>query len=194
MLDELTNPIPPSSDRSLVRRLQTGEADAATNLYYRYAKRLWSLADNQIGTLLAKRVEADDVVQSVFRTFFRRVVDGQYDVPEGEEIWGLFLTIALNKVRASAVRHSAAKRDIARTTTLSHEHESVAAPDSGAVLRQVVAEVLSQLPPMHQQVVTMRIDGHTSEEIAGAVSRSRRTVERVLQQFRKTLSAEIEEH
>ncbi len=48
---------------------------------------------------LAGRVDADDIVQSVFRTFFRRVAKGDYEVPDGEELWKLFLVIALNKVR-----------------------------------------------------------------------------------------------
>lgn len=182
-----------SSDRSLLRRLRKGESDAATDLYYRYANRIRALAGAQIGDRLARRVEPEDVVQSVFRTFFRRVVDGHYDVPDGDEIWGLFLVIALNKVRAMGVRHAAAKRDIARERPLSDDHSDIPAPDSDdTVLAEVVAQILEALPDMHQQVVSMRIDGHSTDEISQAVSRSRRTVERVLQEFRTRLSAQID--
>jgi hypothetical protein len=34
-------------------------------------------------------VDAVDLVQSIFRTFFRRVRRGCYDVPDGEELWKL---------------------------------------------------------------------------------------------------------
>lgn len=184
-----------ATDHSLLRRVRTGEDDAATDLYHRYAKRLWSLANNQLGQKLSRRLEADDVVQSVFRTFFRRVVEGQYDVPAGKEIWGLFLVIALNKVRAAAVRNSAQKRDTARTEALSATHEQVAAPrdDHAAILRDVIAEIVSTLSETQQQIITMRIEGFSADEIAKAAERSKRTVERVLQQFRARLTAEIEE-
>ena len=87
------------SDGSLMRRLQTGSQDAATQLYLRYAKRLHALSRAKCSPDLAARVDSDDIVQSVFRTFFRRVEKGEYDVPDGEELWKLFLVIGLNKIQ-----------------------------------------------------------------------------------------------
>src|SRR6516165_12171184 len=100
------------SDRTLLRRFQSGEADAATLLYLRYAARITSLAWNQRGADLASRFDPDDIVQSIFRTFFRRAAEGHYDVPEGEDLWKLFLVIGLNKIRATGAYHRAAKRDV----------------------------------------------------------------------------------
>src|SRR4051812_44816665 len=79
------------TDRSLLLRLQMGRPDAPTQLYLRYAQRLHALAQKQSSPELARRLEPDDIVQSVFRTFFRRAAAGQYEVPEGEEIWKLLL-------------------------------------------------------------------------------------------------------
>src|SRR5262245_43754448 len=107
--DSPSAPEPPSAneltDRSLLRRIQQGQSDASTELYLRYAKRLMEVAASQTSADLAKRVEPEDIVQSVFRTFFRRVTLGQYTVPEGEELWKLLLVIALNKVRAAGSFH-----------------------------------------------------------------------------------------
>src|SRR3954447_25024565 len=100
----------PVSDRSLLRRLQHGQADASTELYLRYAERLLALAAAQSSPELARRVDPEDIVQSVFRTFSRRASLGHYTVPDGEEIWKLLLVIALNKVRAVGAFHRAAKR------------------------------------------------------------------------------------
>src|SRR5438105_836394 len=104
-----------ASDRSLLRRLQAGSQDAATQLYVRYAHRLHALARAQSSAELAGRVEAEEIVQSVFGSFFRKAGSGYYDVPEGEELWKLFLVIALNKIRAKGAYHRAAKRDIRLT-------------------------------------------------------------------------------
>ena len=88
-----------SSDRSLLRRFRHGQADAPTQLYLRYAERLQALAARQTSPELGRRLDPEDIVQTVFRTFFRRVAEGSYDVPDGEEIWKLLLVIALNKIR-----------------------------------------------------------------------------------------------
>jgi RNA polymerase sigma-70 factor (ECF subfamily) len=188
----------PSSDRTLLRRFQSGEADAATLLYLRYAARLSSLAWTQRGPDLASRFDPDDIVQSIFRTFFRRAAEGHYDVPEGDDLWKLFLVIALQKIRDACSYHRAAKRDV-RTT------RSIDAPDSHgaavadrneiglAELKMVVDELLGGLPATQRVIVELRIEGFQVEEIAQKTGRSRRTVERGLQEFRAQLGAILRE-
>src|SRR4051794_30331946 len=83
------------SDQSLLQRFRRGQDDAPTLLYLRYAERLRALAAKQSSPSLAARVDPEDIVQSVFRTFFRRAALGHYNVPDGEEIWKLLLVIAL---------------------------------------------------------------------------------------------------
>src|SRR5687768_13844274 len=109
---------PALSDRSLLRRLRGGCQDAATALYIRYAHRLRALVKAQCSTALSRRVEPDDIVQSVFHRFFKRVCLGHYDVPDGEELWGLFLVMALNKVRSEETFHRADKRNLHLTQTI----------------------------------------------------------------------------
>ena len=69
------------TDRSLLRRLQQGQADASTELYLRYAERLLAVAAAQTSPDLARRVDPEDIVQSVFRTFFRRASLGPLHRP-----------------------------------------------------------------------------------------------------------------
>ncbi|MBI3469334.1 MAG: sigma-70 family RNA polymerase sigma factor [Planctomycetes bacterium] len=181
------------SDRSLLRRFQHGQQDAATLLYQRYAKRLHALAAAQCLPDLARRVDPDDIVQSVFRTFFRRAAEGHYDVPAGEELWKLFLVIALNKVRRAGLFHRAAKRDV-RKTADGDAYEQALQDDTGqdevalTVLRLVIEQTMAGLPRSHRQIVELRIQEYEVPEIAGITQRSMRTVERVLQQFRQKLS------
>src|SRR5262245_33045959 len=146
------------TDRSLLRRFRRGQEDASTLLYLRYAGRLHALAARQSGADLARRLDPEDIVQSVFRTFFRRAARGEYEVPDGEEIWRLLLVIALNKVRAAAVHHRAAKRDAARTVGgegLAHSLASEADRDEQAltVLRLVVDEALTKLPEAQRRMI-----------------------------------------
>ena len=188
----------PASDRSLLRRFRGGQADASTLLYLRYASRLHGLALKKSSAALARRVEPEDIVQSVFRTFFRRVSQGHYDVPDGEEIWKLLLVIALNKVRSAAVHHGAAKRDMGRTTAGAEYERAVESAATGdeaglAVVRMVVDELLVGLEEPRRRVVELRIEGYEVAEIAEKVGRSKRSVERTLQEFRARLGAQIHE-
>jgi RNA polymerase sigma-70 factor (ECF subfamily) len=184
------------SDRSLLRRYRLGQEDAATQLYVRYAERLRALAAAQCSSALARRVEPDDIVQSVFRTFFRRVMRGGYNVPAGGELWNLFLVIALNKIRSLATFHLAAKRDVRLVKTgdtLDRALDDVAQTDQSAldVLRLIIDEILDSLPAVQRQMIELRIQEYEVAEIAERTSRSKRTVERVLQQFRKRLQREM---
>jgi RNA polymerase sigma-70 factor (ECF subfamily) len=164
----------------------------------RYAERLLSIAAAQAAPALAQRVDPEDIVQSVFRTFFRRVQLGQYSVPEGEELWKLLLVIALNKVRASGSFHRAAKRDVKRTA-VGEAYDLAIASQSGRdeaalnVLRIVVEDMLQDLPEAHRKIIELRIEGHEVNEIATSVQRSKRSVERELQEFRKRLQSALNE-
>lgn len=185
------------SDHSLLRRYRAGSQDAATLLYLRYAKRLRALAKAQCSPQLAHRLEVEDIVQSTFRSFFRGASRGLYEVPDGEELWKLFLVIALNKIRARGAYHRAAKRDMRRTTSgesgeraleeLSHE-------DSACVFLQLtIDEALDRLPPHQKQMVQLRIEGYEVAEIADKVGRSKRTVERGLQEAKQVLRVLLDE-
>ncbi|MBA4065198.1 MAG: sigma-70 family RNA polymerase sigma factor [Isosphaera sp.] len=191
-----TPPGPDATDRSLLRRVRAGEEDAATALYLRYADHLRALAARQSSAALATRLDPDDIVQSVFRTFFRRVGDNQYDVPAGDDLWRLFLVIALNKIRNAAAHHRAAKRDVRQTVPIGDDARRVEA-DGGAtglaVLRMVIDDALARLPEGTRRIVELRVEGFEVAEVADRVGRSKRSVERVLQQFRDELKGLLDE-
>ena len=50
---------------------------------------------------LAGRVDGEDVVQSVFRTFFRRTADGEFRLDGSAQLWRLLVRITLRKARAT---------------------------------------------------------------------------------------------
>jgi RNA polymerase sigma-70 factor (ECF subfamily) len=197
--DEASGSVAPAapSDQSLLRRYREGSQDAATQLYLRYARRLAALARVECGQDLNRRFDVEDIVQSVFGSFFRGVSQGDYDVPAGEELWRLFCVIALNKIRAKGAYHRAAKRDVRRTTggdragldALSAPHDEAAL----AFLELTVQEALGRLPPLHRAMLELRTQGYEVLEIARQTGRGKRTVERILQEGRETLQALLAE-
>ena len=181
-----------SSDRSLLQGIRHGNQDAASVLYHRYAHRLRALVQAKRSLDLASRVDHEDIVQSVFKSFFRGVSRGSYDVPAGEELWHLFMVITLNKVRAKGVFHRAAKRDVRLTVGDDDLHGSSGGlksdHDAYLLLKMAVEEALDRLPAQHKLVTQLRMEGDDVAEIARKTGRSKRSVERILQECREKLS------
>ena len=193
---ETSNPDQPPSDYSLLRRVRSGDEEAAAYLYHKYADRLCAFVKARTSSALASRLDAEDIVQSVFRSFFRVAGTGVYHVPDGGDLWKLLLTIALNKVRAQGVFHRAAKRDVGATTSLSQRDPGDASLGKedleDAFLQMALDDVLGRLSATERAAVELRLQGYEVDAIAQRVGRSKRTVERSLQRALRRLEALFE--
>lgn len=176
---------PAPSGCSLVRRVADGNPSAADELYHRYADRIRSLVRTHLSRSVARRMDPDDIVQSVFRRFFAAAGRGRYDLPTDADLWELFLTITLNRLRSAERFHRAAKRDV-RKTTHTGDLEAVAGEESDTLDRAVV-DALELLPETHREVVRLRLEGWEVAELANRIGRSKRTVERMLHEARVRL-------
>ncbi|MGL4461131.1 MAG: RNA polymerase sigma factor [Planctomycetia bacterium] len=185
----------------MLDRVRGGDDDAARDLYQRYAHRLRLVVRDRCPPSLAPRVDADDILQSVFRTFFRRAQQGQFAVHPGEDLWALLLTIALNKVRAQGRFHRAERRSITSTTG---SQSLEAAPDAAdrrgpssddqllVDLQMLITEIVEGLPKAHQLIIQRRLEGFNVDEIVAETGRSKRTVERLLHDFREILRDKLQ--
>ena len=63
---------------NLVARWRAGDQQAATELFSRYANRLIALARKRLSDKLAGHIDPEDVVQSVYRSFFADAREGRY--------------------------------------------------------------------------------------------------------------------
>jgi RNA polymerase sigma factor (sigma-70 family) len=184
-----------SSDPDLLHQTRDGRGEAFALLYRRYARRLRGVVRSQTSRVLAPRFDPEDVVQDAFAALYFEMVAGRCDGPENQDVWGLLVVIALNRVRALANSHRAAQRDIRRTLggDLSDRlMGSVPAPAEWPLveLRLLTGEVLGRLSPVERRVVQFRIEEYDVASIAARVRVSTRTVERVLHRFRSLLRAQ----
>ena len=74
-----------------------GDDEAAAKVFNRFARRIVGLARRHLHTSLQSKVDPEDVLQSVFRSFFLRCADGQFDLESWESLWGLLMSITLHK-------------------------------------------------------------------------------------------------
>src|SRR5689334_20930137 len=102
----------PVSSSDFLQRLQQGEQDAVELLFTRYASRLARVAEQHLSHRLAARLDGEDVVQSVFRTFVRRCREGGFRLDGPGQLWRLLLVITQRKARAAGRHHTAGVRGV----------------------------------------------------------------------------------
>src|SRR6516165_4467626 len=98
--------------RSSLDRWRAGNEGAARELFDTYVERLVALARRRISQRLAGRVDPEDIVQSVFRTFFHRAKEGQFRFEEQDDLCKLLMRITVHKTLRKVAFHKAAKRDL----------------------------------------------------------------------------------
>lgn len=174
--------------------VREGDEEAAGLLYERYARRVFGLVRSKLGTRLSSVTEPEDIVQSVFRSMFRGMQSGNYDAPPGSTLWNLLAVIAVRKLSNKATHHSAKRRDSSRNVALDAELDGLAdALDhaSAEFFEVCMRETLDLLRPLHREILSLRIQAYSVDEISGMVGRSRRTVERSLQKSREVLATTL---
>ena len=192
------SPLAEPTDHSLIGQSCAGDQTAATKLYERYAKRVTSLVRRRCPAPLARTAGVEDIVQSVFGTLFQRIGKGYYDVPDGEELWKLILVMALNKIRAKASYYQALKRDGNRAAAEAAPRQRIPLQEivhgpASEDLELVFEEILERLPPENRLMARLRVDGYKVSEVAQTTGRSRRSVERILQETRLKLTELLQE-
>ena len=180
------------TDKSLVARIRSGDEVAASELYERYAARVFGLVKSQMADLLKAQTEPEDIVQSVFKSVFRGMNAGRYDAPDAGTLWQLMAVIAVHKVRRNARRRTSERRDVRRQEYVADIDQSLASNGhSLAEMEAAMAEIFECLQPAEREAVVLRVKGYGIEEIALQLNKSRRTVERLLQHARRTLTQEL---
>ncbi len=184
-------PDSPSFDR-LMSEIRKGDLDGAGELLVRqFAARLAALAAAKIGARLAKRVGPEDVVQSVYRTFFRRLDDGLVELRDWESLWGLLARIAVCRICRHAEHHAAARRSQDREAALAEDvpaFDREPKPEEVLIAEELHADLLATMPEKYRSIAARILEGDTHEEIARGLGTSISTVERVHRRARERLT------
>ena len=179
-----------STDHSLALREKDGDQDAAHVLYKRYVQRVFGLVDSKLGAKLRATTDAEDIVQSVFRSMFRGVQAGNYEVEPGSTLWNLLAVISLTKLRRRAHHQTAQRRDVDRLVSLQTVADGEAMDMSTDEFLEIcVRETMQKLRPSDRKILSLRIQGFTLTEISEQTSLSCRTIARRLRTSRKHLAS-----
>jgi RNA polymerase sigma factor (sigma-70 family) len=176
-----------------IRRWGAGDQQAAELLFARYAARLTLIAEQHLSRKVAAREGGEDVVQSVFRTFFRRSAEGQFQIDTSAQLWRLLVKITLLKIRNHSRYHRAKKRSAA--AEVRPEDDSWVAealgrepdPAAAAELVDLMEALLQGMPPLYCRVLELRVQGMVPADVGRELNISRSTVYRALELFQQRL-------
>lgn len=161
----------------------------------RFADRLLRLAQSRMPARLRRRVDPEDIIQSTFRSFFARHENGQFEFQEFPDVWKLLAAITFKKVQQSLRFHERQQRDVNRETLPDEAGGAVTATASSvAVMIDLLETILERIPEQHREIIRLRMDNFSVEEIAEQVGVSTRTVSRAIALVRKIATELIQDN
>ncbi len=184
--------------RVLVDRCRTGDPEAARLLFERYVDRLVAVARRRLSQPLTSRVDPEDIVQSVFRTFFGRLKGGQFQLDQQNDLCKLLVRITVNKTLRQVAFQKAAKRDPGQEAHPSDaDHEQVLQllarepdPEEAVAFLDQLEHFLAQLSPEERRILEMRVQGYSNEDICKELGIYDRKIRRVLERIRGLVEQE----
>jgi len=161
-----------------------------------FTRRLIGLARAHLDVRVQHKIEPEDVVQSVYRSFFLRY---GADLPANQEIEGLWPLLTLITVRkcADRVRYfQAERRNLSREAATGGDdrpapwQEAVGrepTPEHVAVLAETLENLLGGLDAADRPIIELSLQGYSTPEISERLGRAERSVRRLRERVRKQL-------
>jgi RNA polymerase sigma-70 factor, ECF subfamily len=181
----------------LLAKWRAGDEQAAAELFERYAKPLTALAKRRLPSRLGVRVDAEDIVQSVYRSFFVAARNGRYVLQRSGDLWRLLFGITMHKVQHQLRYHRAGKRDLNLEQSAGLQDGNFSAPDEvlareehveeAVALSDLLEQAMADVDSTERRMIELRLQGYRVGEIAADAGRCVHTVLRVMDRFRKRL-------
>lgn len=166
--------------------------ESAHKLFHQHVDKLVDLARHRISQRYASRVDAEDVVQSVFRTFFKRAQAGEFTIKDEEDICKLLARITVYKTLRQIAFHQQAKRDARQESGNSEPGQdqllAVMAqgptPEEAVIFLDQLEHFLDQLPEEDQKICHLRMEGYGNKEISEMLGINERRIRRLMERLR----------
>ena len=179
-----------SQDKKGIAARRKADADlAASELDGQYRVKLCHLVEREMNRRFRRKEDPEDVVQSAFRTFYRRSAQGEFHIDSSGDLWCLLETITRHKMLKHAEKLATGKRDPKREEYTEGDdlRGQAPSPEEAAIAADLMEEALVGLDETYVKVLHMRLQRCTEEEIATKLKCSRAFVRNKLKRIRDRL-------
>lgn len=174
---------------SIAARLTADTDLAASELDEQYRARLCQLVEREMDRRFRRKEDPEDVVQSAFRTFYRRNAKGEFHIDSSVDLWRLLETITRHKVLKHVEKLRTAKRDPQREECTEGDElrGRVPTPEEAAIAADLIEKALVGLNETYVTVLHMRLQNCAEKEIAATLGCTRTFVRTKLNRIRERL-------
>jgi RNA polymerase sigma-70 factor (ECF subfamily) len=173
---------------AIMRRLKRRDQDAESLVYLRFRDRLIALAQSRLDKRIKQREDPEDVVQSAYRSFFRRCATAGYEFTDWDDLWNILTVITVCKSMNRVEYHLAKRRSVAGEVSgestddlpglLVQCADRDPTPLEAAILAETVEGLVRALKPQYRPVLELNLQGYSTEEIAQRTNRAETTIRR----------------
>jgi RNA polymerase sigma factor (sigma-70 family) len=161
----------------LLARVRGGDDAAAAELVQRYERVVLRSVRSRLGKSMRSAMDSMDVMQSVHRSLLTGVKNKRFELATPQQLIGLAVVMVQRKV----ARHwrklkqfpaaGAGAAGQSAVTTLESIASDESAPSEMAAASDLLDRLLGQLGDLDQQLVRLKLDGHSSVEAAKILGR-----------------------
>jgi RNA polymerase sigma-70 factor (ECF subfamily) len=182
----------------LVAALRAGDNEAWKQVASRYTNRLVALARSRLGQRLRQKVDSEEVVQSVYRSFYKGLKEGRYALQGWDALMGMLVVLTMRRCCRWHAHYHTQSRNVEREVALGSGAEQNApvevptgrepvdrnpTPEEAAMLIETIQETLKDLDERERQIVLLGLLGDSEQEISQQVGRTQYTVRQVCNQY-----------
>jgi RNA polymerase sigma-70 factor, ECF subfamily len=189
-----------SEDTTLVERLKARDEQALEAIFDRYSPRLYNVAQR----ILGEAADAEEVIQDVFWTAFRKANNFRGNAQFSTWLYRLTVNAALGKIRRSKKDKEVEYEEYLPKFQKDGHHQVRPVVDwsdtldekyAERELQQLLKEALDQLKPVDKSVVVLSdLEGMSDKEIAGMLGLTVPAVKTRLHRARLFLRGKLAGH
>ena len=177
----------------MLDNVRQGDSQAEETVHRQFVDKLLRVASQRISNRFRAKIAPEEIVQSVFVSFFRRHANREFQFENWNELWALLLRITVRKCVDRIAEFQTLKRDVRREHV---QQESTVPPTHAVAARGPTAEeiaifeesidhLFNRLSETQRKIVVMRLQGMSNLEISQSIHRTERTVYRMLNQIKQ---------
>lgn len=161
-----------NQNQELLLRLQEGDKEAFTNLYYAYKDKLFGFAMS----ITNSSTKAEDIVQDVFLKIWKN----RSSIAEVENINAFIFRVAQNQIIDELRKFAKEQLTFSSADYIINKEDGDANPIEDLMKKEVrekIEEAINLLPPQQKRIYTLHNDkGYKYEEIASELNLSVSTI------------------
>lgn len=180
----------PEALDALAQKLHEGDAESAELLFREYEPFLRMVVRRRLSPALRPKFDSADIVQSVMADVFHGLQKGDWQFADSRHLRAFLVKAAKNRLvdRARQQRRALANERPLGDAPAENAVEPHARPSQQVQANDVWRQMLAACPPAHRDILSMKRDGFSLDEIAQRTGMHRSSVRRILYELARRVT------